>query len=331
VRITIQAIATHLQLSPATVSRVLNRREDAFISQTTRQRVLRAAAEMGYRPNRAARALVTGRTDLITLALNRVRSSYYTEVIYQLQEQLRRDGYETLVGQMAGERDTGLDALGLSEWPTDGIIIVDPLSDLRPLARGSLLQQTPFVCIGTVPIEVADYVVVDLDSGAREAVEHLISLGCRRIGYFAGKGVCHPGDARYDAYSRTIQEAGLQPEIIAVAPATRSHARAALCDYVRDRGCPDGLFCFHDDLALAAYRALCDLGLRVPEEVALVGCDGIQETQYLEKPLTTIVQPLESMCALAWQYLQRRMQDPAAPLQQTILTPCLEIRPSSRR
>jgi LacI family transcriptional regulator len=330
-RVTIQDIALRLQLSPATVSRVLNRRADSFISEATRKRVLKAAAEMGYRPNRAARALATGTTHLVLLATSRARSPYYTKVMYQLQDELRRDGYDLIMGQMGRDDEEGLNAPGLSEWPSDGIIAVDVLAHLRPYLQNSLLLNTPFLRLGNTGEKTTDYVALDLYSGAVEAVQHLAAIGCRRIGYLTGQGGGHAGDARYDAYTASMRELGREPECILCPCETKSAARAALHEYAQKHGCPDGIFCFNDDLALAGYRALCDLRRRVPEDVALVGCDGIEDIEYLETPLTTLALPVEQMCALAWEYLKRRMADPAAPLQQTIMKPHLEIRASSRR
>ncbi len=84
-------------------------------------------------------------------------------------------------------------------------------------------------------------------------------------------------------------------------------------------------------MAIGAYRALCELGLRVPTDVALVGCDGIEDTEYLERPISTIEQPISEMCALAWDFLQRRIQEPNHPPQRVVLQPKLVIRASSQR
>src|SRR5437868_4553948 len=102
-------------------------------------------------------------------------------------------------------------------------------------------------------------------------------------------------------------------------------------DFVREHGHPEAIFCHSDDVALGIYRGLCDLNLRVPEDVALVGCDGIQDTQYLECPLTTLVQPVAEMCATAWQFLLQRLEKPKLKNQRAVLKPKLAIRESSMR
>lgn len=329
-RTTIKSISLKLALSTATVSRVLSERDGAAIAENTRRRVLEMANEMGYRPNRAARALATGKTHLVALALNHARSSYYVKVMHQTLDWLRAEGYDLMVSHM-GEEGDGIDALGLSAWPFDGILAVDNSIDIDNHLRGSLLQQTPFVNMGAFLSPYADGVGVDMAHGATEAVRHLLAIGCRHIGYLAAAGEMEAGHSRYDAFISGVRQAGAEPETIVISQETRAAAREAVLAFFHSNGCLDGLFCFNDDLALGAYRALCDLRLRIPEDVALVGCDGIEEAEYLETPLTTIVLPVEQMCAHGWQLLKRRMEYRSAPLQQIYLKPQLEIRASSAR
>jgi LacI family transcriptional regulator len=102
-------------------------------------------------------------------------------------------------------------------------------------------------------------------------------------------------------------------------------------DYIREHGRPDAIFCHSDDVAIGIYRGLCDLKLRVPDDIALVGCDGIQDTEYLECPLTTLVQPVASMCAAGWQFLVERIEESDTKPQKVVLKPSLVIRDSSHR
>jgi DNA-binding LacI/PurR family transcriptional regulator len=102
-------------------------------------------------------------------------------------------------------------------------------------------------------------------------------------------------------------------------------------DYGRDHGRPEAIFCHSDDVALGIYRGLCDAGISVPGNIALAGCDGIEDTEYLECPLTTLVQPVAEMCATAWGFLQMRLEDWTRPAQHAVLRPRLAIRESSGR
>jgi LacI family transcriptional regulator len=129
-----------------------------------------------------------------------------------------------------------------------------------------------------------------------------------------------------------MRAAGLSPEFIyyPLSEDLRSQVRLLIQEYVHKCGCPEAIFCHSDDAALGIYRGLCDLGIQVPGEMALVGCDGIQDTEYLECPLTTIVQPVTEMCATAWQFMERRLSEPQLKQQGTTLRPRLVIRESSR-
>jgi LacI family transcriptional regulator len=137
-------------------------------------------------------------------------------------------------------------------------------------------------------------------------------------------------DKRYLAYQQGLAESGLPPELIDLPGQDRATIRTFLRGYIQESGCPGAIFCHNDDAALAAYRALLDLDIRVPEDCALVGCDGIPDTEYLPVPITTIVQPYSALCETACQFLKRRIAEPDCPAQQATFAAVLEKRDSSR-
>jgi LacI family transcriptional regulator len=317
-------LAEALGLSLMSVSRALNGHPG--VSDETRGRVRRAAREMGYRPNLAARALVTGRTHTVALWMTQLAPPYYARVIQAVQAHTEAAGYETLLWKTSsiGERPSPLE-----HWPVDGVLDLDG-HFVR--AGRDLSQLPPLVTMGVDYTRDADYVGIDLLGGAAEAVRHLLAQGRRRIAYLLPADRNNDwDDQRYRAYVTTLREAGREPEFIPAASWTRAGGREALDAHIAARGCPDGLFCTNDVLAIGAYRALRDRGLRLPDDVALVGCDGIEDVEFLDTPLSTIVQPVEEMCALAWGFLQRRMADPACPPQQVVLPARLRVAASSRR
>lgn len=329
----LREVALRAGVSDATVSRVLNS-VDARIAPETRQRVQRAADEMGYQPNRTARALATGRTQTLALWASNLRSPHSARMIYQTREETIQHEYDLMICGYLFRADGALDTSRLLSWPVDGILTVDlPRGDI-PGLEGHLLGGKPFVNMGGYVVEDADHVRVDFTHQARKAVRHLHDVGCRRIAYllpdwFDWFRQC--GDERLQAYESVMAEIGQPPEFLVSPDETRGAVGPILKEHVRRHGCPDGLFCFNDDMAIGAYRALRDLGRRIPEDVALVGCDGIDDTAYLDPPLTTIIQPIEEMCATAWSFLARRIREPHIPTQQVTLQPRLEVRGSSRR
>ncbi len=330
-RVTIESIARQLNVSPATVSRVLNNRESAYISEATRQRVRTVATEMGYRPNRAARALVTGRTHVIGVWAHATSVPYVARTLYQAEKYTRAAGYETIVGPFPNVHAAGVQDTLLAQWPVDGILAFEWFDTVEAYLDYNPGFHTPIVSFGAYTTARTDSVKVDYYPGALEAIRHLVGAGCRRILYAVNEWGNGMHEGRFRAYVETMQAAGLSPEFVVMQDTHRAEARQGLKNYVAAKGCPDGIFFLCDDMAIGGYRALCDLGLRAPKDVLLVGCDNIEDTEYLECPLSTIEPPVDALCAQAWQLLQARMIDPERPLQHCVLPSHLLIRESSSR
>jgi LacI family transcriptional regulator len=342
-RVTLRDVARRLNLSDATVSRVLNGRDDPFISEATRQRVKAAAEEMGYRPSRTARALVTGRTHLISLWMLDLYSPFYAQVVYQVANQLRPHPYQMLVTLTDRDPRSPAEMRDLASWGVDGILAHENTPFLDAFREANPSFRTPIVTMGSHsrPPQGIDQVGIDLYSGTVEAVRHLVDRGGgvrrrtpgsaarHRVAYLVNERSNFPDKHRSAAYHAVLRAAGLPPECIVTPDQSREGARVTVSDYVSDHGCPEAIFCHNDDMAIGAYLGLRDSGVRVPDDVALVGCDGIDDTEWLECPISTIAQPLDQMAALAWEFLQRRIDDPNTPLQQAMLQPTLVIRESS--
>ncbi|MDR3692743.1 MAG: LacI family DNA-binding transcriptional regulator [Fimbriimonas sp.] len=317
-------VAALANVSGCTVSYVLNGRQDIVIAPATRERVLDAAKQLGYRPNRAARALVTGTTQVVSLWAGSL-SPYYAMITTHLRDQIKASGFQMLISDI--ETSISTQAPGL--WPGDGIISIEYPEHMDTFLHRHPDLHTPIISIGAFHLEQVDYVGVDLYGGTRDAIDHLLGIGCRRIAYVHEEAPRGLQDARTTSYADGMKAAGRPTEDIVVPSPSRAGARQGIREYIAKYGCPDGLFCHNDDTAIGVYRGLCDLGIQVPEQVAIVGCDGIEDTEYLECPITTIVQPVEAMCAMGWEFLKRRMADPAIPLQQHICKTTLAIRGST--
>jgi len=331
-RISLREVAARAGVSDATVSRVLNR-VDSRISAGTQQRVHKAAADLGYQPNLAARALVTGRTQTLALWLANLREPYYASVIHHTQQEVKRHGFDLLFSEIATMPDQSLDSSKVLAWPADGILGVDIGGRVVPGLVGTLLHQKPFVGMGGYCVPTADFVSVDFTAQVAEAVRHLARIGCRRIAYMVPDWFHRPDDPRQNGYDAVMRETGQAGEYITIplSDDTRAVARRHLREYVAERGRPDGLFCFNDDIAIGAYRGLRDVGARIPEDTAIIGCDGLEDTLYFDPPLSTLTQPIDEMCAQAWAFLQQRIAEPGRPLQQKWLHPRLEVRGSAER
>lgn len=310
--VTIRDIAKQSNLSHTTVSRVLNNRDAINIPAATRERVQAIALDMGYRPNRHARALVTGRTQMVALQLFRVDSPFCASVARALQSLAWRDGYEILVHEFEG-RESNLRSV------IDGVLLLD---QLKPFSDSD--NAVPTVSMGTFHATDGDFVGVDLEPGSREILRHFLQSGRRRIAFVAREQY-EVTDGRWLAYRDVLGEAGLAEEYVFLPENTRTNGRQFLAEHIARHGVPDALFCVNDEVAIGCSRAVRDAGKRVPEDVALVGCDGTEEGEYHNPPLTTIAQPIEEICRLSWEYLKNRLANPESPWQQTTLSANLRL------
>lgn len=299
------------------------------VAKESKERILAAALEMGYRPNPHARALKSQKTGIIALWIPDQISTHYTHVARQLSRLLKPTGHELIISEVGVSDMNEI----WSHVPVDGIIAVDPSKAVQHELTALAKKSVPLVSTGTYCGSGTDHVQVDFEAGTAEIMAHLIDSGCRRIAHatFVRKNLAKR--SRYLGYVQAMKEAKLETEFIHY-PLTenlRPVTRQLIQDYIRDKGRPEAIFCHSDDAALGIYRGLCDAGISVPNDIALVGCDGIEDTEYLETPLTTLVQPVAEMCDAAWQFLQQRLSEPDAPSRQVLLSPKLDIRESSRR
>lgn len=300
------------------------------VSDASRKRILAAAEKMGYRPNPHARALKRGRTGIIGLWLPDQISSHYTRVARELNHLAKKSRHELIITDVGSDRSV---EQVLSNVPMDGVFAVDAPHAVQAHLQSATARSIPIVSIGApCPAEI-DYVQVDLLAGAEMAMQHLISSGYRRIVHATFVQDSPPGAGRRLGYEKAMREAGLTPEFFyyPLSEQQRPIVRQSIQQYVRKHGKPEAIFCHSDDVALAIYRGLCDLKLRIPQDVALVGCDGIQDTEYVESPVTTLAQPVTKMCEAAWQFLTQRLENPKLKRQQIVLRPELIVRESSRR
>jgi len=328
-------VARAAGVSQATVSYVLNGRSDQMIREETRQRVLEAARALGYRPNLAARTLVTGKTGMVALWVPFSFHSVYSHVMEQIVRLAKETHYRILVAQIHGETSETLNAGGLlSAVHVDGILAFDTGGLVGQIA-GDAQALPAIVSFGPTYSPRVDHVGIDLYGASLQAVRHLRDSGCHRIAHATDEFALSNGDVRVRAYIEVMAESGLEPEVILMGRGdfedSYRHLREYFDNAAAQNAVPDGLFCWNDEAAIGANRALADLGLRVPDDVAIIGSDGIRETLYSVPALSTMSQPFEEMCALAWDYLMKRLQDPAIPIQQTVLPMRLEQRASTER
>jgi DNA-binding LacI/PurR family transcriptional regulator len=296
-------------VSMKTVSNVVN--DYPFVTPQTREKVRQAIDALDYRPNLSARLLRGGRTGLIALAVPEISMPYFAELAEAVVQQAKTHGWTVLIDQTRGDRDTERNvAEGIKSHLVDGLI-VSPLT-LTAADIENRRATTPLVLLGerltNAPV---DHVTIDNVAGARTATEHLLGLGRTRVAAVGSQPRVAGGTSalRLKGYRQALRRAGVPYDKALVAPVTDYHrvdgARAmqALLDGPR----PDAVFCFNDTLALGAVRTLLSKGYRVPDDVAVVGFDDIDEADFSTPTLTTVAPDKAQIAELALGLLDRRI------------------------
>jgi LacI family transcriptional regulator len=291
-----------VNLSHATVSFVINDRRDVAIPETTRLRVMEAAKELGYQPNRAARALVMGRTRVVGIWTPSLHSTYLSGLFLSLTDRLRKAGFDSLF--CGHDAEDGSNPFG---WPVDGIIYLQ--GSAMPDTRFRVL---PVVEIGSRAPAVADWVRIDLAPGVTEAVRHLIDTGRKHVLCLADEGDVGEGSLMA-AFRRAIAIAGRTADRLALANGPTRERVATLTEFLRNHRQIDAILCSSDELALIARRALDERGLDVPRDVALIGFGYVDDHELRIPSLTAIEVPLDQVAELAYELLISRMANPAQP------------------
>lgn len=332
-------VARRAGVSRTTVSFVLNSRQGVTIPEATRRRVLDAAEALDYHPHGPARQLAARASHTLGLVLRQsaqqvAGDALLVDTLRGLSTAARANGYRVLVEALGpGE---GSYAGLLRSAHCDGLVISGPRTDDQELAD-LVRDGFPVVIQGSLPSVSAPSVDVDNEAGARLAVEHLVRLGHRRIGCITNASLAYTAAAeRLSGYRQAIVAAGLADDPALVAegafePGSGQRAVIELLDRAPDGSLPfTALFVASDVVALGAVDGLRRRGLRVPDDVSVVGFDDIALAAYVDPPLTTIRLPAHELGLAAGRALLDRIAGrPVA--ERTLLSIELVIRSSTRR
>lgn len=331
-RVTVKDIAEAAETSSMTVSMVLSPRPGYAVAPKTRERVLAAARSLGYRPNLAARALVTGKTRTVSVWINRLQYPISALYYFHLMSIASADGYEVAISPTGVFDDPFSVGQVRNEWPSDGIIAVESLARVDTHLQDADWDHRPIVSVGVFHSTDVDHVGIDLDVGAAAAMRHLLDCGYRRIAFLTMDGSLANGhrDPRLAAYLDAMGAMGYDPVVIGARSDDLDSSRAAVAGFLQEANrLPDAIFARDDFIALGAMRAIYELGLRIPQDIALVGSDDVSECAFFQPALTTIHMPVEEACKAAWNQFKRRMREPNLPKQSVSLPTRLVVREST--
>lgn len=326
-------VAKRLGVSPSTVSRVIS--NDPRISEETARRVRSAMKEMGFHPNLTARSLVSQSTRMIGLIMHRTTSEammnpFFPEAIAGISQAAAADHYDLLISTEDGVDSARARSLSLlRHGRVDGLILL--ASKVEDPVIAALHQDGfPFLVIGRVA-EALDVPTINNDNvqAAREAVWHLIALGHRRIAFIRGSADLVVTVDRQRGYEDTLREHGIEPSAEWVAHTDFSIAAGSSAAHriLQLRPRPTAVFAADDLLAFGAMQAIKALGLRIPQDVALIGFNDNPAATCVEPPLSSLRIPIREMGRLAATTLIQQIQGRRVPMQQ-ILPATLIVRES---
>jgi LacI family transcriptional regulator len=313
-RVTTHDVAARAGVSQPTASLVLSRHPTARIAADTRDRVLRAAEELGYRPNVVARSLVRRRSYAIGLVVPDLGNQFFAHVVSGAQRVAVDEGYAVLLCEQQGTPiDRHLDALRARQ--VDGIILDAAGASSIP---EELLDGINVVLIDQ-PSQRWPGVASDAEGAGRLAAEHLLALGHRRIAFIGPAADVHSFRMRERGFTRALRDAGIgvETDLYRRVPATVAGGHAAMRALLAQVSRPTAIFCANDLIALGTYKAATQAGVSVPADVSIVGCDDIEFAQLVTPELTTIAVPARELGARAARLLVRALAgDPSPPSQQ---------------
>jgi DNA-binding LacI/PurR family transcriptional regulator len=310
----------------STVHYALSNNNSWPMSEETRRRVLEAAEELGYTPNRVAKALKTGKCKAVGIITHDINIPFEQMFIGRLQKLIHKSQYDTLIDSVLDIENSDDFYNAVTQWPVDGLISFWPTAKSLEQAKRSRM---PVVALSHSHVDT-DSVRYDLYDGSVSAVEHLIQVGCSSVGLAIPSRALET-DKRAFAYKDVIKKHNLRENFFFYEYANRDIVYQQILETFKKTTPPDGLFCYSDDCAIAVQRALLDLGYKIPEQVAIVGVDGILETKYSNPRLSTVENPFEEMCEALWELLENRLKQPDLPYRTLNFSPKLVIRESSLR
>jgi DNA-binding LacI/PurR family transcriptional regulator len=317
-RPTIVEVAQAAGVSITTVSVVLNERQGAVrISEATRQAVKEAARRLGYIPNHAAQSLRRQRSTMLTFLAGSLANPFFTDIAASVRAQSAIRGYQLNIVE-AGLPEAELQTLEqLRNGSSAGVILATGRHAQRASAIAALQE---LLRLGMPAVILCDHspdpaipaIRINDEAGAYEATRHLLSLGHRRVAYFSSRSSTLAADEssidadRQRGYLRALGEAGVAPDLAWVVQGEPSlpGGHAMMRELLgRPDVAPSAVFCTCDVVAVGALRALYEAGLRVPEDMAVVGFDGVTLGQFTTPALTTMNQPREEMGQIAAELL----------------------------
>ncbi len=317
----IRDVAKLAGVAPITVSRVIN--NSGYITEETRQRVQEAIEKLGYVPNSLARSLRSRKTRMLALLLTDITNPFWTTVARGVEDAASDAGFSVILcntDESEPEQERYLRII--LEKQVDGVLLVPVRDPVEPVCA-IRAQQVPVVILDRrVPADLeTDVVRSDSEGGAYQLTNLLISLGHRRIAILTGPHDVSTAEDRVAGYRRALGDAGLDWEMVLYGDFSLDSGYQLACQTLQNDERPTAYFAGNNFLAIGAFRALRDAGVKVPEQVALVGFDDLPEALMIDPFLTVALQPAYDMGFKATELLLARLAGQVPEASQEIVLP----------
>ena len=331
---TLRDVAERAQVSIRTVSNVVS--GYAHVSERMRKRVLEVIDELDYRPNPVARTLRTGRTGMLAFVVPEIDVPYFSALARDVINAAAAFGYRVMIDQTGHDHDRERELLTGNDRTMlfDGILF-SPLVTKAELLEMDSPNRMPLVLLGEHDFDGRyDHVAIDNVRAARDAVQHLLDRGRTRIAAIGTQPLEEYAtpQQRTAGYESALRDAGLEPEphyTRSAAHYSRADGYTAAAELLALDPRPDAIFCFSDLLAMGAMRAVFDAGLSVPEDVAIVGVDDIEEGRFARPSLSTVSLDTAFIAEQAIARVTSRIETPDLKPEQIVAPHALRIREST--
>jgi len=326
---TIRDVAERADVSVASVSRVLS--GAGPVTEMTRKKVLEAAQALQYVPHSGARSLSTSKTQTIGVILPDLYGEFFSELIRGMDLAARALGYHLIVSSSHDDAEEASAAIRSMRGRVDGLIVLSPHLDAANLAAGQA-GRLPILLMNGGADAGRPSIVVDNHGAAVLAVEHLVATGRRRIAHIAGPAGNLEAEARMAGYLDAMARAGL-PTAVVDGDFTQGSGDAAAVELAGRDPRPDAIFAANDMMAVGAMLALQDAGVRVPDDVAMIGFDDVPIAALVRPGLTTLGIQIAETGRGALERLVRLINAAGEAVADTaceVVRPTLVVRPSSQ-
>ncbi|AHG93772.1 regulatory protein LacI (plasmid) [Gemmatirosa kalamazoonensis] len=318
-------------VSVSTVSRVLT--GSSLVNDATRERVQRAIDALGYQPSRVARRLRKdpARANLIGLVVPDIENPFFADVVRGVEDVAQRHDYMLFLGNADEDARRETHYLELMRAESVDGVIVPASAEAEPLVARLAAAGLPIVCVDRrMPSLAVDTVVADNVRGAAEAVEHLLDVGHRRIGFVGGRPDLSTSRERYEGYQRALAErdVAVDPSLVRFGDSRQESGRRLTRELLAQREPPTAILVGNNLMTLGALEAIHVLRRRIPDDIAVIGYDDMPWALALNPPLTAVRQPGYEMGRCAAELLLKRIEAPARPTTVRTLRPTLVVRES---